>query len=197
MCKFSTRDQLRPSIGICLLDATEFQNEAAVQHSFQLRSEDGLLLTDCLQIVLIELPKYVPLSDNRVISDPVEQWLYFFCRAGASAPDELVGRLPDRVFAEATGVLERIAKNPNERRLYNERLKMERDERARNLQAREEGRQEGIEEGLRRGAMVGRIQLLQQLSGLASQSADELAGLGLDALAALESELQGRLRERS
>jgi len=55
-----------------------------------------------------------------------------------------------------------IAKNPDDRRLYNERLKMERDERARALQARQEG------------AMIGRVQILQELNGLICQSADGL-----------------------
>jgi hypothetical protein len=82
-----------------------------------LRTESGLLLTDCLQIHLFELPKYVPPSDNRVISDPIEQWLYFFSRAEESTAEELTARLPDPVFAEAAGVLEMIAKNPDERRL--------------------------------------------------------------------------------
>jgi len=100
-----------------------------------LRTDSGLLLTDCLQIHLFELPKYVPPSDNRVISDPIEQWLNFFRRAERSTGEELVARLPDPVFAEATGVLETIAKNPDERRLYNERLKLGRNERARKLQA--------------------------------------------------------------
>ena len=170
-------DQLRPSIGICLLDAIEFREEAALHHSFRLRTADGLSLTDCLQIVLFELPKYAAPSDNRVIRDPVEQWLYFFCRADESTAEELAARLPDPVFTEATGVLEMIARNPEERRLYNERLKMERDERARNLQAREEGRQEGrqegelkgLQKGRQEGTMIGRIQVLQELNGLPSQ----------------------------
>ena len=147
------------------------------------------MLTDCLRIHLFELPKYVPPSDNRVISDPVEQWLYFFCRADDSTAEELVSRLPHPVFAEATGVLEMIARDPEERRLYNERLKMERDERARNLQARQEGRQEG--------AMIGRVQILQELNGLTCQSADDLARLSAEELGVLETELQRRLRERS
>ncbi len=184
--------ELRPSIGICLLDAIEFQNENALQHDFQLRTEGGLLLTDCLRIQLFELPKYVPPSDNRLIDDPVEQWLYFFCRAGKSTAEELTGRLPDPVFVEATGVLEMIAKNPEERRLYNERLKMERDERARNLQAREDG----LQEGLQAGAMIGRVQILQELNGLTCQSTDDLARLSVAELAALELELQQRLRGR-
>jgi predicted transposase/invertase (TIGR01784 family) len=89
---------LRPSICICLLDAVEFRSEAALHHNFQLRAPSGLLLTDCLQIHLFELPKYVPPSDNRVISDPIEQWLYFFRRAGESTAEELTARLPDPVL---------------------------------------------------------------------------------------------------
>ncbi|WP_164104132.1 Rpn family recombination-promoting nuclease/putative transposase [Candidatus Laterigemmans baculatus] len=172
--------ELRPSIGICLLDAVEFSEEAALHHSFELRTEGGLSLTDCLRIHLLELPKYVPPSDNRVITDPVEQWLYFFCRA-------------DESTAEATGVLEMIAKDPEERRLYNERLKMERDERARNLQAREEGRHEGRQEG----ELVGRVKLLQSLNGDTPDTTEKLLALGGERLLAMERDLQQRLRERS
>ncbi len=154
--------------------------------------------------MLFELPTYVSPSDNRVIRDPIEQWLYFFCRADESTAEELATRLPDPVFTEATGVLEMIAKNPDERRLYNERLKMERDERARNLQAREEVRQEGElkglqkgrQEGLQEGATIGRIQVLREINGLPSQSADELANRSADELLALEAELQRKLRDR-
>ena len=184
--------ELRPSIGICLLAAIEFRSVARLHHSFRLRTELGLSLTDCLQIDLFELPKYVPPSDNRVIDDPVEQWLYFFCRADESTAEELAARLPDPVFTEATGVLEMIAKNPEERRLYNERLKMERDERARNLQAREEGRTEGRQEG----ELVGRVKLLQNLNGDIPGTTDDLLALGTERLLAMEQELQHRLRER-
>ena len=81
--------ELRPSIGICLLDAIEFREERNLHHRFQMRTADGVVLADCLQVHLFELSKYVPPSDNRVITDPTEQWLYFFCRAGQSAPDGL------------------------------------------------------------------------------------------------------------
>ncbi len=86
-----------------------------------------------------------------------------------------------------------IARNPDERRLYNERLKLERDERARNLQAREEGRQEGRQEG----ELVGRVKLLQNLNGDAPATTEELLRLGAERLMVLERELQQRLRERS
>ena len=86
-----------------------------------------------------------------------------------------------------------IARNPDERRLYNERLKLERDERARNLLAREEGRQEGRHEG----ELVGRVKLLQNLSGDTPATTEELLRLGTEQLIVLERELQQRLRERS
>jgi hypothetical protein len=66
------------------LDAIEFRSETALHHNFQMRSDRGLLLADCLQVHLFELPKYVPPSDNRMINDPLEQWLYFFRRAEES-----------------------------------------------------------------------------------------------------------------
>lgn len=43
-----------------------------------------------------------------MLTDPVEQWVYFFCWADESTAEELVSRLPDPVFAEGTGVLEMI-----------------------------------------------------------------------------------------
>lgn len=66
---------LNPSISICLLDAVMFRDEVALQHAFGLRTVGGLSLTDCLQVHVFELPKYVIPSDNEPIADPVEQWL--------------------------------------------------------------------------------------------------------------------------
>lgn len=133
---------------------------------------------------------------RRVIEDPTEQWLYFFRRAGKSTAEELIARLPDPVFAEAIGVLEMIAQNPEERRLYNERLKMERDERARNLQARQEGLEEGFEQGIEKGELVGQVKLLQSLNGDPPGTTQELLALGTERLLAMVRALQHRLRQR-
>ena len=136
---------LRPAIGICLLDAIELVGEPALHNRFELRSETGRSLTDCLQIHLIELPKYIPPDDNEPIGDPVDQWLFFFRHAEKSTGEELTRRLPHPVFKSATGVLQMIAKNPDERWLYNARLKMERDARARVDLACEEAAEKAAE----------------------------------------------------
>ena len=195
---------LKPSISICLLDAIMFRDEKALQHAFQLRTTSGLSLTDCLQVRVFELPKYVIPSDNEPITDPVEQWLYFFRDAGNCTPEELARRLPDPVFNEATGVLEMIARNPKERQVYDDRLKAERDEWARTAQAKLDGLEEGMEKGLekglekgrRQGQIIGKIELLCQLLNQPYLGKRPLHEQTEEELAAFEADLQRRLRER-
>jgi len=157
------------------------------------------LLTDTLQVHLLELPKYRAPSDNEEITDPIEAWMYFFQQAENLTTEELASRLDDSAFTEAAGVLEMIARNPEERSQYEARLKLQRDERAR-LQAAEErgeerGRTQGVAEGRAQGELIGRIQLLRQL--LHQTASDDLSQFSLDDLATLEADLQRQLRERS
>lgn len=185
--------RLRPSIGICIMDAILFHELPDLHLDFRLRTQAGVGLTDCLQVHLLELPKYAPPSHNAVITEPLAKWAYFFRRASESTPEELYQRLADPVFAEATGVLEMIAKSPEERRYYEARLKMQRDEQAR-LEA---ARDQGIAEGEARGQAIGRVRLLQQLAGVPESPAEALRQHTLEELTAMEADLQRRLRERS
>jgi hypothetical protein len=93
------------------------------------------------------------------------------------------------IFSEATGVFEMIARDPDQRSLYETRLKFERDVRAREEQAREEGRQEG--------EVIGTIKLLRQLLGDEPLPEAEFERRSVDELAELAQDLQRRLRERS
>ena len=56
--------KLRPSIGICILNSVHFSQLAEYHSEFRLRTRSGLELTNCLEIHLLELPKYAPLDDN-------------------------------------------------------------------------------------------------------------------------------------
>lgn len=206
--------ELRPSIGICLLDAILFpQSDDFLTDFRMMNGKHGHVLTDHLQIHVIELPKYVSPRDNwsKVqfrIDNAAEQWCFFFNCAQYLPQDELLRCLPHPVFAEAMGVLEMISRDPDERRLYEDRLKFERDVRAKEEYARQEGLAagraegiaqgiaEGIAEGLTRGELIGKIKLLRQLVGEASMTDREFEKLSLDGLADLEQELQRRLRER-
>ena len=184
---------LRPAINICILDAILFRNTPEFHLDFRLINQaNALTLTDCLQIHLLELPKYRPPVDNQVITDPIEQWAFFFRHAGELTPSELTTKLHSPVFHEATGILEMIARDPYQRRLYEQRLKIQMDEEAR-LQA---ATAEGEARGEARGEAIGRVRLLQQLVGQTVSTPELLRERTLTELASLETELQKQLRER-
>ncbi len=89
-----------------------------------------------------------------------------------------------------------ISRDPNQRRLYEARLKMERDARATLAYAREEGREEGREES-KRQERCRTVKILRDIAGDSVPTDDELLSLSLDDLALIELELQCRLRERN
>ena len=192
---------LRPSICICILDAILFRQVPDLHLDFRLiNQKNGLRFTDCLQIHLLELPKYVLPADNQIITDPIQQWAFFFRRASELTPKQLIARLPGPVFREATGILEMIARDPDQRHLYNRRLKMQMDEKARLQAAIAEGevigeaRGEAIGEA--RGAIIGRIQLLQNLMAIPETPKATLKENPLPELAVIEASLQRQFENR-
>ena len=124
-------DRLCPSIGICILKAKLFPSLPEYHHEFRLRAKTGFELTNCLEIHLLELPKYPKWSDNRRLEDPLDQWMDFFQNAEGSSSEEMRRRLDSPVFDEAIEVLEMILKTAEQRRLYYARLILELDENTR------------------------------------------------------------------
>ena len=89
-----------------------------------------------------------------------------------------------------------IARTPEERQHYEDRLKAERDEWARTAQAKLDGREEGREEGRRQGQIIGKIELLCQLLNHPYLGERPLHEQTVEELAAFEADLQLRLRAR-
>jgi flagellar biosynthesis/type III secretory pathway protein FliH len=127
--------------------------------------------------------------------------------------DELRRLLPQPEFAKATGIVEMIAKTPEERQQYEARRKAALDLRSFVADARKEGLAEGLaegrEEGRQEGLQVGRhegleegrkeglmeqVQLLQSLAQVSITSAEELMKLDMKALRQLCSELRAQIR---
>jgi predicted transposase/invertase (TIGR01784 family) len=151
-----------------------------------------LELTNCLEIHLLELPKYTPLDDNVQIADPRDQWMYFFRRAEGSTVEELLDRLPDPVFKRAVGVLEMISRTPDQRRHYDARLKWELDENTRIQSAFEEGEIKGREEG-----EIKLIQTLQEILGGPVSDAAVFQGRSLEQLRVMTEELRKKIQRRT
>ena len=183
--------ELCPAIGICVLDGVLFADLPGIHSDFRFRSGEAVL-TDHIQIHLLELPKYDPPGDNRKITDPIEEWAFFFRQVQNLTAEEVADRLGDPLFAEAAGVLEMIARSPKERDLYEARLKLQRDEEARLRYAREQG----IEQGIEQGNLAGRVQLLQELLGEKVIAMDDLRSRTLEQLTTAEADLKRRLRDR-
>jgi flagellar biosynthesis/type III secretory pathway protein FliH len=104
-------------------------------------------------------------------------------------------QLPELELHNALGVLEMTARSPETRELYEARLKVKRDEKARLDYARSEGiakgRAEGLAEGLAegeqiglaRGEKIGQIRLLERLLRRSPTNDAELAKASLQDLA--------------
>jgi predicted transposase/invertase (TIGR01784 family) len=189
--------RLRPAICICVLERALFSQHPQLHLDFRLREANGTLLTDDLQIHLVELPKSRATAHNIEEVSPLERWAFFLRNAEHLTTAAIRELLPEPEFAEAAGVLEMIGRTPEQERQYAARLKFQRDEAARLLYAREEGLAEGEAKGEQLGRLKGQIQLLEQLLGLTQSTLEALAPLSMTELSALVETLQRKLRERS
>ena len=205
--------ELRPAISICVLTQSMFPASPELHLDFRLReSSSGLILTDDLQIHLLQLKNLRVTADNVYYALPAERWAYFLRNADQLTSAEIHRLFPDAEIAEAAGVLEMISQTPEQLLLYNARLKFQRDEEARLRKAQQDGRlegfregeivgaargrQEGEEIGKTRGLKLGRITLLQELLGLRSSTAEEFAGYDEAQLNDMAEQLQQQLRSR-
>ncbi len=192
MTEVTRYTELRPAISICVLTKLMFPAIADLHLDFRLREAGGRLLTDDLQIHLLELPKLRVTAENVRHASPIEQWAFFLKFAQDLTRNEIQQLFPDPEFSEAAGVLEMISLTPAEHQLYEDRLKVQKDEDAR----LEGARQEGEASGLRKGELRGSIKRLQQILGLTEPAAAELAELSEAQLSKLEGELECQLGER-
>jgi predicted transposase/invertase (TIGR01784 family) len=189
---------LASAITVCFLDDILFPGVEAPHLSFTLCDcRQEVQLSDCLQIHTVELPKYNFDEGSIGTADPLVQWSFFLSRAADFEASELKRMLPGRAYAKATGVIEMIARTPQEREVYEARRKAELDYKsfvtAARQEALEEGRQEGWQEGLKLG-LARQTQWLQSLLGQPPESEDELMALDLDSLQRLCDELKDRLQ---
>ncbi len=186
--------ELRPAISICVLSQAMFPKSSALHLDFRMREAiTDLILTDDLQIHLLQLNNLQATAENVYHASSAERWAYFLQHADELTSAEISRLLPDKEISEAAGVLEMISQTPEQLMLYNARLKLQLDEAARILQARQEGRQEGETRGL----LIGRITVLQELLGLRPFNAEEFSGYDAAQLNSLSEQLQQQLRDRS
>lgn len=182
---------LRPAISICVLSESMFPKSRELHLDFRLREcGSGLILTDDIQIHLLQLKNLRTTADNVYHASAAERWAFFLQYADKLSLEQIRRLFPDKEFAEAAGVLEMISQTPEQYSLYNARLKFQRDEAARLTHAAIEGEARGEARGVR----LGRIMLLQEQLGIRPSTIKELAACDDVQLNALEEQLRSRQR---
>ncbi len=182
---------LEPAISICLLKGTFFKDTEVAHHQFRLYDhEHGRELGDMLELHTVELPKYY--LDEATISkaSKIDQWVFFLLKADKYDPEELRSLLPGVEFGQAITVIERISQKTEDRMMYDQREKAQRDHQWVVEGAREEGREEA------RGTLVDTVTLLQGIADEAETDIDELNKLDIDKLKHMCADLRERLRTR-
>ena len=196
---------LCPAISICLLREEVFRATRVGHHRFQFADvERGRILAETVELHTVELAKYNVTEEGLAGATEIEKWVFFFINASGYEAERLRELLPGEGFERAISAAEAIAGRTEDRMMYDQREKAERDYRWAIESARREGVEKGREEGVRIGlekgrevgVLVGKIQLLEQLLGQVATPTERLAGRSVEELNSLLAELQGRLRHR-
>jgi predicted transposase/invertase (TIGR01784 family) len=176
---------LRPTISVCFVNGVLFPEDARHHLVFRLaEAERGLLLTDDLEIHLLELPKFTKTAEQ--LSSPLDRWLFFLRHGAELDPGRLPPSLDVPMLRRAMEVLTVFTQDERERAAYEASLKFQRDQLSL-LQLVEEAKEakERAAQATERGTLMGQIRLFQELLKQPQTPNAELAELPLEDLAAM------------
>ncbi len=182
-----------PSISICLLSNLLFADASQAHHRFKMQDQSsGLTLDNAIEVHTVELTKY-NLSEHTIsLASKLEQWAFLLLKAQDYDAAGLKRLLPGIEFETAINTIEVISGKTEDKQMYDQREKAQRDYEWAIAGAREEGRAKGREEG----NLAGKIQLLQELLGEQPTSSIDLTLLTKPQLLKQLNELQLQLRAR-
>jgi predicted transposase/invertase (TIGR01784 family) len=192
---------LAPSISICLLTHVLFTGSPQAHHRFEMRDQQsGRKLDNAIEVHTVELTKYNLEEVTISQASKLNQWAFLLLRAQDYDALTLGRLLPAVEFETAIETIKIISEKTEDKQMYDQREKAQRDYEWALSGAREEGREAGREEGeqlgMEIGKLAGKVQLLQELLGDMPSSDSELQELGSETLAAQLAVLQQRLRDR-
>ena len=188
---------LAPSISICLLSHVLFPDSAQAHHCFEMRDQQsGRKLENAIEVHTVELTKYNLEVETISQASKLKQWAFLLLRAQDYDAVTLKRLLPGIEFETAIETIEMISEKTEDKQMYDQREKAQRDYEWALSGAREEGREEGEQLGMEKGKLAGKVQLLQELLGDTPSSDRELQDLGSEAIADQLTVLQQRLRDR-
>lgn len=148
---------IQKTISIVIIDYIFFHETNSYKNIFKYYDKDNnQLLTDKSEIHIFELPK---ISHNKV-DDKLEQWLQFIKIETREDLMDIAERYPHLKVAAAE--VEKLSHDPDQRLLYEARLKQLWDLRAEYQYAHNSGLRDGKELGIQQGLQAGRELGIQQ-----------------------------------
>ena len=214
-------DQLRPTILVCFINDVIFPDIKDYHSCFQLVDKGhGAILTDDLQIHVLELPKFT--KTPRELVTGLDRWLYFLKHGQDLDPAELPGEIDSPEIRQAMEGLMELAQTDIEKMIYDGRVKARRDDRAMRRQyeaaaakataaeakaAQAEAAATHAEaaaaqaeaaaaQAAEKGQLIGTILTLQRVLGQQPTSPDDLTSMSVGELARLSKEMFARLPAR-
>jgi predicted transposase/invertase (TIGR01784 family) len=184
---------LLPSISICLLRPILFAGASQPHHRFELVDlPSGRKLENAIEVHTIGLSKYNLRERTISAASKLEQWAFLMLCAQDYDAATLKTLLPGIEFETAIETIEVISEKTEDKQMYDQREKAQRDYEWALSGAKQEGREEGLE----KGTLAGKISVYQELLGEPVSSNSELQSRDIDSLTTLLAELQQRLRNR-
>jgi predicted transposase/invertase (TIGR01784 family) len=188
---------LQPAISICLLSHDLFRETRVPHHRFRFSDlEHGRELGVPVEVHTVELLKYNLPEETIGQASKIEQWAFFLLNADQYDPDALRALLPGVEFEQAITIIETISQKEEDRNMYDQRERAQREYQWGLDGARREALEEGLEKGLEKGQAIGTIATLQGIVGEPVTDVEELKKLDEAELNHLCADLQDRLRSR-
>jgi predicted transposase/invertase (TIGR01784 family) len=134
-----------PALSICLLNHVLFRDTRQAHHRFQMMDrESGRELQNAIEVHTVELTKYNLEETTISQASKLEQWAFLLLRAQDYSADDLTRLLPGLEFETAINTIQIISEEETEdKQMYDQREKAQRDYEWALSGAREEGREEG------------------------------------------------------
>jgi predicted transposase/invertase (TIGR01784 family) len=113
----TTYAEIKPTIAICLLAFNLLEEEEEYRNSYSLRNDkSGKRLCDDMQIIYLELPKFLGLLGTEHPRTGLERWLLYFCNEAGERMDKVMAE--DSVLSMARDVELSFWADEKERELY-------------------------------------------------------------------------------
>jgi predicted transposase/invertase (TIGR01784 family) len=160
---------MKPLYCVAILDFPFFEDEQYINHVSLIREETNQKVTDVLNIIMIELPKF-----NKQLNEletKLDNWLY--CFQHLKTLQERPVELTDSIFEELFLIAEKDNLTSEDMETYKKSVLEYEDVRSAMAFNRDAGRREGLKQGIKemitRGLQAGvSIDILAQMSGLSA-----------------------------